>query len=1200
MVLVALTILAAALPQGEVDFEDLRKSQLTRSPPITPKTTPSFTPTGTLTPEEIEQLLEELRKRGLSGLDPADLANMTLGPVDPNDLEYPTDRDSDPSNPTCLNLYSPSSTCHNRFAVYDGIEQQSDGSYRFLLSTGTRVPVATASGSPTSVGTLHLTVSATQATPVPALTWGDQLVSHDVLTYTSSVKPQLTFTHDPNHMVWVQGDRAATIDVRLTWRYDPSYFDDFIPTGLHVSDVPANQRPVLDAAVRQIGLQIASRIGVSTDQSLDQLLPTLQDYFADFGEGPIPGRDVYPDDMIAIAYGRNGCCRHRAEAFVVTAQSLGLPAHMIVNEAHAFAEVNVPTAGWRLFDLGGCGDYSSQNVGPHEEIQTDAPVNDNLNDGGNGTTNQPPIATSIEITEAPSSIRRGEPFTLKGTATSVEGSLPSGVPITIYYNETKTAAGTSFCTTQTTSTTAWETSCTLPSSAPAKPLQLVARLSPATRNGKPTAAAFSDPAVSVTSATTLTLDLANRAARNSPLQVTATLRGDQNETVKNQPVEVLVDGNSQGNATTDAAGRARVTLLFSTTGVQTVLARFAGSANYDPSQVQRTVSVIDLTITLDPIAPVSPGTPYTVQGSARDSASALPATPVRVTSEVAGANRDVQTDATGRFSASFTASANATPGPHADTVYLVEFQVTTSFTYTVLVDTELDLQPPSRWHRTTPLSLTPRLLATSPSGSPSTKSAVPNQSLTLSVVGQVSINATTNVTGHATLAWPTPTAPGSVAGQLRFTGAPGLQPANRDVTVRFGTVALADVEAPRVVVAGSTMALEGRLTFDGQALGGEPLTLSYATTRGSAVTDAEGRFRVELALPENAPLGDTNLTLAASGVGFTQLQPIRFGHPTHLRLRINDFVFSGATRTLHPQAVSDNGTAVEVPFTLTVDGTPVQVEDGAFRPKFSTAFFRVATVKLSTPGNDTYAAASAQAQVVIVNPWTFGGLLLVVGGGITGYALYRRRQTVMPTPSTAPVATKSSLIVLAQPQFEPGVPPVWAPGEVIDFAWSLRGYDDASVKRVLSRFRATVTSIQPEDLALREDKGVLLARFVPDAVGEYTVALETTGGDGLPADRLATKIYVMPYFEAIEHGFRSLAQQLQLPPLPGSHTYSPRLVERALVEQRRAPAEEAEALCLLFEKADYDRATADRAMWLDFFRRLHRLSGPAPTGGSSR
>src|SRR5262249_60940504 len=64
---------------------------------------------------------------------------------------------------------------------------------------------------------------------------------------------------------------------------------------------------------------------------------------------PAPTGDVYLD----LALSRRGVCRHRAFAFMITANAAGIPTRYVTNEAHAWAEVWVPESGWVRVDLGG-------------------------------------------------------------------------------------------------------------------------------------------------------------------------------------------------------------------------------------------------------------------------------------------------------------------------------------------------------------------------------------------------------------------------------------------------------------------------------------------------------------------------------------------------------------------------------------------------------------------------------------------------------------------------------------------------------------------------------------------------------------------------------------------------------------------------------------------------------------------------------
>jgi hypothetical protein len=102
-----------------------------------------------------------------------------------------------------------------------------------------------------------------------------------------------------------------------------------------------------DAAFREV----AQAIGISRAMRPREAVRKLVEYFRSFApsEEPPSGRgDIYLD----LALSKKGVCRHRAFAFLVTAQGLGVPARMVVNEAHAWVEVNDSKL-WHRVDLGG-------------------------------------------------------------------------------------------------------------------------------------------------------------------------------------------------------------------------------------------------------------------------------------------------------------------------------------------------------------------------------------------------------------------------------------------------------------------------------------------------------------------------------------------------------------------------------------------------------------------------------------------------------------------------------------------------------------------------------------------------------------------------------------------------------------------------------------------------------------------------------
>jgi hypothetical protein len=114
--------------------------------------------------------------------------------------------------------------------------------------------------------------------------------------------------------------------------------------------------PLPDNVARDAAL-VRTAIGITRSQRPREVIAKLVHYFRSFSDSDDPprgSRSLYLD----LALSKKGVCRHRAFAFLVTAQSLGIPTRLAMNEAHAWVEVNDGTA-WRRIDLGGAGELTS-------------------------------------------------------------------------------------------------------------------------------------------------------------------------------------------------------------------------------------------------------------------------------------------------------------------------------------------------------------------------------------------------------------------------------------------------------------------------------------------------------------------------------------------------------------------------------------------------------------------------------------------------------------------------------------------------------------------------------------------------------------------------------------------------------------------------------------------------------------------------
>jgi len=111
--------------------------------------------------------------------------------------------------------------------------------------------------------------------------------------------------------------------------------------------------PAVPVAVVQVAQRVLRHIGVADETVPAAALTKLVNYFRSFRESDVLPQASLPSELYQeISLTQKGVCRHRSYAFVVTALSWGLPARLVHNEAHAWAEV-FDSELWHRIDLGG-------------------------------------------------------------------------------------------------------------------------------------------------------------------------------------------------------------------------------------------------------------------------------------------------------------------------------------------------------------------------------------------------------------------------------------------------------------------------------------------------------------------------------------------------------------------------------------------------------------------------------------------------------------------------------------------------------------------------------------------------------------------------------------------------------------------------------------------------------------------------------
>ncbi|MCC6623010.1 MAG: hypothetical protein IT385_17255 [Deltaproteobacteria bacterium] len=207
-------------------------------------------------------------------------------------------------------------------------------------------------------GSLILEGRAGETIPLPSVA-----AESRILSYEANPAQAVRFDKDEADNFYATPSLDGRVRLVFVMDAPRTYFGRALPSRATLADVPAALRPKVPAAIVKEAHEVARAIGVpdvgERRASYAATLDALVGWFRGFvpGDPPPTQASVYRD----VALGQRGVCRHRAHGFVITAQSLGIPARYVFNEAHVFVEVWVPAtseadAGWLRIDLGGGAD----------------------------------------------------------------------------------------------------------------------------------------------------------------------------------------------------------------------------------------------------------------------------------------------------------------------------------------------------------------------------------------------------------------------------------------------------------------------------------------------------------------------------------------------------------------------------------------------------------------------------------------------------------------------------------------------------------------------------------------------------------------------------------------------------------------------------------------------------------------------------
>ncbi len=267
--------------------------------------------------------------------------------VDASEGMYRPDRDTRrPRVSHYTDPYMPSVAPYKRLRAFDKVLDD----YSLGLTDPRLVPVSSGG----SVGKAEeaffgdITVALSPGIPIriPCVGPGARILRRETVTPVA-----VDILRDGAENWFVRGQVRDRVRLLMQVTISRDAFGGEFRDGLRSNLPPA---PALPPTVASSAAEVLQSLGLSRGASTKDSISGLVEHFRAFEPSDEPPRgraNIYLD----LALSKKGVCRHRAYAFVVTSLGLGIPARMVVNEAHAWVEVH-DGGGWRRIDLGGAAD----------------------------------------------------------------------------------------------------------------------------------------------------------------------------------------------------------------------------------------------------------------------------------------------------------------------------------------------------------------------------------------------------------------------------------------------------------------------------------------------------------------------------------------------------------------------------------------------------------------------------------------------------------------------------------------------------------------------------------------------------------------------------------------------------------------------------------------------------------------------------
>jgi len=570
---------------------------------------------------------------------PENPGDLTYGGGEPSDTSFSPQRFGYGTDTVCFAVFDPTLLELKRHIAYDAVTVDYD---TYIANPSlTSLELSETEYDNVFVGTITLSRVVDDPIAIPSVAPNANIISY-------SSDPELTFDFfkdgADNFYISSPSD-AGEVTFTFTTTADSSYFTFDVPEHLTLADIPENVKNTPSSAVLSKAALIIDELGLTGETNLKNIVYTLKDYFSSFTAGEIPSEEEEPDLYLAIARSKHGKCDIRSFAFFVTANSIGLPTRLVINECHGFVEIYIPTNGWMRLNLGGLGESGTCNPDGCEPFQNytkpeedESGNGDGDGNGGNGDDGDdidwpwgdenlsylPP--TTTEITQvSPSAYKEGY-FTTEGYMKDEDEVGVFDMLVKIYVTTDKDIEGYFAGEGRTDETGSFLIECMVPDDAAVGENHVIAI---AIRN-EDYAGSWSDPIIEIYSNTTLSLNMVGSIGLGDDLVITGVLVDASGIPISGKTISIYWNDSYIGEATTDIDGVFSLTHTTDTLGTFTVYAVFRGDDYLGSSDDSKTITVKDSSTSLE--LTVTPTTAkredrLTLQGklySASDSMSNVP------------------------------------------------------------------------------------------------------------------------------------------------------------------------------------------------------------------------------------------------------------------------------------------------------------------------------------------------------------------------------------------------------------------------------------------------------------------------------------------------------------------------------------------------------------------------------------------------